>query len=142
MRSPGLSVASRALRKGHGSRTLTAHCAIGMYAFEQRRSRTMNKQDQHTPLRPEQMKRSDILLLLIEERCNEQTGTYYVPQARTEYIHRLTPRGEPLYRVEISGSGDKSALNSLVRKGYVEFIEVTQGYRITEEGKLYAQTLA
>ena len=88
------------------------------------------------PLRPEQMTRADLLLLLIEERCNDRLGTYFVPSARETYLQRLN------HWVLLYGAGDRSALNALVRKGYVERVPETGGYRITEDGKLRAQTLA
>lgn len=79
------------------------------------------------------MKRSDVLLLLIEGRCHE--GMHWVPRYGDEWIRRLN------MFTTVSGPGDRSALNALLRRGLIQEILPTGGYEITEEGRLYAQTL-
>jgi hypothetical protein len=101
----------------------------------------------HEPLRPEQMKRSDIILLLIEEGCaptrDYPDGLPWIPSAYPVGVHCLTRPGEPLYTVELYGAGDMAALKSLVRKGYIREDREQRGfYWITDEGKLRAQELA
>lgn len=85
------------------------------------------------------MKRGDILLLLVEARCSPDR--YYVPLSQTEFL-RI---GKVDVEVFVYGGGDRSALNSQVRKGYITEVRdsngILQGYRITDEGKKRTQEL-
>ena len=95
---------------------------------------------------------SEEILLMIEERSGRdlgvrdeegRKGSFWVPQAdRSERITRL--RRE----VIVYGGGSMSAIRALLRRGWIEEVRSNSGmrsvlgYRITEDGKREAQTLA
>jgi len=80
------------------------------------------------------LKRSDVLLLLIEDHCHPD-GRYWVPQSGSDYCARLRTL------IDVYGPGDAAALRSLERHGYIQREGEHIGYSITEDGLLYASTL-
>ena len=89
---------------------------------------------------------------MIEERSGRdlgvrdeegRKGSFWVPSGdRGEYITRLHRE------VFVYGSGSMSAIRSLLRRSWIEEVRSNSGmrsvlgYRITEDGKREAQTLA
>jgi hypothetical protein len=87
------------------------------------------------------MKRSDELLLLIEEHSSPYDGRVWVPSA---YPQRITLLGKETL---VYGAGDRSALNALLRRNLIVHTGLgtdryAEAYAITEDGLLRAHTLA
>jgi hypothetical protein len=92
--------------------------------------------------------RQEQLLLLIEQRTiTDDQGNlerYFVPHISAESIYAGQNGREYFDIGYVSGAGDAASLRALERKGLIakpQGTSIRYGYRITEEGKLKAQTL-